>query len=102
MKKYLGEFEPPADNPYANYTPSDWALEYMIRYGGIDGSHHKDWVIDQCIRILKGTPVTLTLAKWDDGEEEYRFDTGEASNEYNKLVRETIESGYGWDVGCPP
>lgn len=102
MATYLGEFDLPEDNPYKDYTAADWALEYLIRYGGTDGSHHKDWVMDQVIRILKGTPVNLKLVKWDDGEEEYRFSTGEPSNEYNKLVRETIDAGYSWDVGCAP
>lgn len=102
MAKYLGEFEPAKCNPYKDYTQADWALEYMLRYGGIDGEHHKTWVIDQSIRILKGTPIILTLAKWDDGNEEYRFITGKPSKEYDVLVKETIEAGYDWDVGCAP
>jgi hypothetical protein len=30
------------------------ALEIARRYGGIDGAHHKDWVIDQMVRALTG------------------------------------------------
>lgn len=28
------------------------ALEIAKQYGGIDGAHHKDWVIDQMVRAL--------------------------------------------------
>ena len=30
------------------------AIELGVQYGGIDGAHHKDWVIDQMIRVLAG------------------------------------------------
>lgn len=26
--------------------------ELIMQYGGIDGAHHKDWVLDQCLRVL--------------------------------------------------
>ena len=29
-------------------------IELAIKYGGIDGSHHKLWVIDQMVRVLAG------------------------------------------------
>ena len=42
MDKYLGEkVVDIKDTPYKNYTQSDWAMEYIERYGGIDGAHHK-------------------------------------------------------------
>jgi hypothetical protein len=31
------------------------ALDIANRYGGIDGHHHKAWVIDQMVRALTGT-----------------------------------------------
>ena len=31
------------------------ALEIAKKYGTIDGSHHKQWVIDQMVRVLQGT-----------------------------------------------
>lgn len=30
------------------------ALDIAVRYGGNDGAHHKDWVIDQMVRALTG------------------------------------------------
>ena len=32
----------------------DKAIAIAIQYGGIDGSHHKAWVIDQMLRTLAG------------------------------------------------
>jgi hypothetical protein len=32
----------------------DKALKVALRFGGIDGAHHKTWVIDQMVRILTG------------------------------------------------
>jgi len=113
MAKYLGEFEVDIKNtPYAKYSKVDWAMKYNFNYGGIDGSHHKTWVLDQMSRILKGTPVIVTLAKWDDGKEELRFNTGEPSKAYLKWVKKYkgkyIESEdytgyeYNYDEGIAP
>lgn len=30
----------------------DAALDLIINYGGIDGAHHKQWVLDQVVRAL--------------------------------------------------
>ena len=58
------------------------ALDAAVEYGGIDGAHHKAWVIDQMVRILAG-----------DG--------------YEQLVRDVCEGEEGpetfeWDVGIAP
>jgi len=50
------------------------ALEIALRYGQIDGGHHKMWVIDQMVRILAG-------------------------DKYKEL---TTEPGYEWDTGIAP
>lgn len=104
MRAYLGETK--ADikhSPFANYTPADWACLYHFQYGQIDGDHHKTWVLDQIVRILKGTPVEINLAKWSDGEIEYRFSTGEPSQEYLNFVKDYCDNGqYSYDEGCPP
>lgn len=103
MPKYLGETAvDQKDTPYKDYGPAEWAFTYLECYGGIDGSHHKQWVIDQCCRILKGTPVTIKLAKWDDGTEEYRFNTGEPSDAYKQWVQESLDNDYPTDEGIPP
>ncbi len=76
--------------PYEDYKPEDWALEYILKYGGIDGEHHKTWVLDQVARILCGTAVTVTKAAWDRGagvkQIEYRIETGEPTAEYRAWV----------------
>lgn len=66
------------------------ALDLAVEYGGIDGDHHKAWVIDQMIRELTGCPDAL-------GE----------SEEYREFVRKARdgEDGpetYDWDTGIAP
>jgi hypothetical protein len=34
---------------------SERALALALRYGQIDGDHHKAWVIDQMVRLLAGS-----------------------------------------------
>lgn len=108
---YLGQF--PIDiseTEYKDFGPHEWALEYIGRYGGIDGAHHKDWVLDQVSRILKGTPIIIELAKWDNGNSELRFWTGEPSQDYLDWVlelkgeydEENDEYEYGYDEGIAP
>ncbi len=56
------------------------ALEVAEHYGGIDGAHHKHWVIDQMVRAM-------------------------TAHEYEKWVEEMTtgnNAGYDWDVGIPP
>ena len=89
MTVYLGAFPVAlADTPYANYTPNDWVMQYMFSYGQIDGAHHKQWVLDQIARILKGTPVLVDLRKWDNGHSEFQFYLDEPSSEYLNWVKE--------------
>jgi hypothetical protein len=104
---YLGEFP-----MIINKTPVEWGLHYVTAYGGVDGEHHKAWVLDQVFRILTGTPVITTVAKWGADitqieYEEIRFSTGEPSEEYFRLVAEAKdgEDGpetYSWEEGIPP
>ncbi len=117
QKAYLGVFEVDlAFTPFADYTPADWALHYMRCYGGIDGDHHKAWVLDQVARILKGTPVIVQEARWAphpghlSGIMEYRFHTGDPTGEYFDWVKElrgeydpeNDEHEYGYDCGIAP
>ena len=45
------------------------AVELAVRYGGIDGSHHKMWVIDQMVRILAGKDYEDVARRACDGED---------------------------------
>lgn len=96
--EHLGteELDDLEDTPFEGYDILDWVRYFIDTYGGIDGSHHKQWVIDQCSRILRGTPVNVSLAKWSNGETTYRVITGEPSYEYLEYVK--AENGFGYEV----
>lgn len=105
MKGYLGEF--PVDisqTEFEGYAAGDWAMHWIGRYGQIDGDHHKLWVLDQVARILKGTPVVVKEARWENGEAEFRVTLGEPSQEYEAWVSEMRgdDDDYGYDVGIAP
>ena len=103
MEGYLGEVKVSVKkSPYNDFTAKDWALYYVYSYGQIDGAHHKQWVIDQMARILMGTPMIIKLAKWDNGQKEYRFDTGKPSKKYVKWVEKYKCGGYSYDEGIAP
>lgn len=85
MQGYLGEFE---TDQGRDKTREQWALDYIMTYGGIDGAHHKDWVLDQVARILHGTPVICKEARWEGGHTELRFTTGEPTQAYLDWVAE--------------
>ena len=55
------------------------ALDLAIRFGGIDGAHHKDWVIDQMVRILAGDgygQLVKDACDGEDGPETYSWEVG--------------------------
>lgn len=60
----------------------DQALEVIHRYGGIEGDHHRAWVIDQTVRTLTGDEYEKWVAEHCDGEDG--------------------PNTYDWDVGIPP
>ncbi|MEM9263968.1 MAG: hypothetical protein AAGA46_00415 [Cyanobacteria bacterium P01_F01_bin.13] len=98
MKGYLGETKISIHATTAqDFGYTDWQHCWIQQYGGIDGEHHKDWLIDQCLRISLGTPVEVYLARWENGAEETRFRLGEPSAEYLKWV-DDIE----WSTGIAP
>lgn len=55
------------------------ALTLIKDYGGIDGAHHKDWVLDQVTRKLTGDKYEKFVAEAKDGEDgpnTYDWDEG--------------------------
>lgn len=65
------------------------AIAIAVQYGGIDGSHHRAWVIDQMVRALTGCT------------------DASASEAYRQLVRDAKAGDdgpdtYAWDVGIAP
>lgn len=53
-------------------------IDLIIHYGGIEGDHHKAWVLDQILRILMN------------------------EQDYLNLIKELEENGYWYDEGIPP
>ena len=56
-----------------------WAIEMAISHGGIDGDHHKTWVIDQMVRILAGDKygdIVAYARDGEDGPDTYEWDEG--------------------------
>lgn len=82
------------------------ALDFAVNLGGVDGAHHKTWVIDQMVRALTGCPMVKCTAI-DCRGKSYDFEAQGESEEYAKLVADAKagEDGpetYEWDVGIPP
>ena len=63
------------------------ALDYAVRYGGIDGDHHKAWVIDQMVRALTGCPMVKRNAI-DCNNKPYEYEGQGESDEYKQLGKE--------------
>ena len=103
MANYLGTTDITDES---NTDPQFVALQYIMLYGGIDGAHHKDWLLDQVARILNGATVTVELAKWDNGKQNIEYSVGE-NEQYHKWVQylkdgEDGPETYGYDVGIAP
>lgn len=54
-------------------------IEMIFRYGMIDGAHHKQWCLDQALRLLLGDEYDARI-KQENADEEYA----------------------PWDEGCAP
>ena len=82
------------------------ALDVAIRYGGIDGDHHKAWVIDQMVRCLTGCPNVTTEAVDSKGQA-FTYERRAESDEYIELVKDACDgkdgpNTYEWNVGVAP
>lgn len=87
------------------------AISYAVDYGGIDGAHHKDWVIDQMVRALTGCPDVKEDIKLYNHDGSFKcmheITVQGESEEYKKLVADSChgEDGantYSWDTGIAP
>ena len=55
------------------------AIRTIEQFGGIDGDHHKSWVIDQIARALLGAEYgewVKAMKNGEDGPETYEWDEG--------------------------
>ena len=58
---------------------AETALKVLLDFGQTDGSHHKQWVIDQSVRALAGPYYDELIAAYkdgDDGPDTYEWDGG--------------------------
>lgn len=71
----------------AGAAPADWrkraeqALNLAYQFGGIDGEHHKDWLIDQMVRAITGSQYdewVRSVRNGSDGPETYDWNVGVA------------------------
>lgn len=67
------------------------AVAAILRYGGIDGGHHKQWVIDQALRHILGDQYDAVIAEYNDA---VRQENGETIEEFDPQD--------GWDEGIAP
>lgn len=54
-------------------------LKLVYSYGGIDGAHHKQWLIDQMIREILGDEYKAWVTNYESGEdgpETYSWEIG--------------------------
>ncbi len=84
----------------------DKAIKLAVRFGQIDGLHHKQWVIDQMVRALTMCPEVRVVAVDGNGAEYSYVMLGE-SEAYIDIVRRACdgEDGpdtYSWDTGIAP
>lgn len=54
------------------------ALDLIEQYGGIDGGHHKQWVLDQLVRVLADDydQWVKDACAGEDGPDTYEWDEG--------------------------
>lgn len=110
MEGYLGEtpVDVSSHPTFSKYTPSDWAMLFISKYGRHENARSKAWVLDTVSRILKGTQVVVTEARWSNGTSEYRYDLGNPSPAYlgwREEMRWRNGNGdieYDYDEGITP
>ena len=65
--------------PIGNAERIDKAIQISLDYGQIDGAHHKQWVIDQVLRMLAGQTYATIIEEYRngiDGPDTYEWDEG--------------------------
>lgn len=83
------------------------AIKVLMNYGGVDGAHHKQYALDQALRVLTGCQDE-TVEAVDVHGLKYSFLTLGESEEYRQTVAAYCNEDangnreYEWDVGIPP
>lgn len=73
------------------------ALEIAVKYGSVDGAHHKTWVIDQMVRALTGCPLIERQALDVNGTPYTYMSYGESEH-----YRDVLAVAGAWDEGIAP
>ena len=76
------------------------ALELIAEYGYIDGESHKQWIIDQVVRMLTLCPTIKKEFK-SQNDTLYYFDVLGKSEEYKEWIH-SCEVDYTWNTGISP
>jgi len=83
-------------------------LRKILRYGGIDGGQHKQWLIDQITRILCDCPKVDMTRKLANGDI-ITFKVYGTSERYKQFLKDYSgnpndeDNYYGeWDEGIAP
>jgi hypothetical protein len=104
---FLGETELKIEETkYKDFTTNDWIKFWLFNYN-FDGNHHKQWLLDQILRLSTGSKVNIKLAKWSDGTQEERFTLDVETPEYTEWINnyKNGEDGpdtYEYDNGIAP
>lgn len=70
--------DPGYDIPLSEYNSiNEQAVALIVGYGGIDGAQHKQWVLDQVLRLLAGET-------------------------YEEIIAQGKRDGYSWSEGIAP
>ncbi len=67
----------------------------------VDGAHHKQWVIDQVVRLLTDCPRVKKEGVDCNGKPYSYYALGE-SEEYKRWVADRKKAGYDWEEGIAP
>ena len=85
------------------------ALDEMIRTAGVEGEHHKQWLLDRLVRILTEAPLTPQVNYHTADGTPYEFlDYGDGPGYLEWVARfegrhdDDDESYYEWDRGIAP
>ncbi len=94
------------NTPFADYKQQDWVLYFIERFGQYSGDHHKTWVLDQIVRILKNCPIEITVIRIDDDTNNYSIRMPIVSEEYvewaNNMKIDDSGDEVEYDPGVAP
>ena len=57
-------------------------VELITQYGGIDGAHHKQWLLDQTLRTLLGDSYN----SWREAYDNHTDENGEIYGEWDEGI----------------